>query len=47
MVTEKEEGGETKTIKLAGKLSSCIKCHGAQTSNDYIMTTPLKVMHTY
>lgn len=47
MVLEKEEGGETKTIKLAGKLSPCIKCHGAQTSNDYIMTTPLKVMHTY
>ncbi|MCF6147808.1 MAG: cytochrome P460 family protein [Candidatus Kuenenia sp.] len=47
MVIEKEEDGKTKTIKLAGKLSPCIKCHGTQTSNDYIMTTPLKLLHTY
>lgn len=44
VMTVKREG---ETIKLVGKIASCIECHGKQTSNDYIMTSPLKLEHMY
>lgn len=44
VVTEEKDG---KTVTLAGKVASCIECHGKQTSNDYIFTSPLKLEHMY
>ncbi len=43
VLTEEKDG---KIIKLAGKVAGCIECHGKQTSNDYIFTSPLKLEHT-
>lgn len=44
VMTEEKDG---KTITLAGKVAGCIECHGKQTSNDYIFTSPLKLEHMY
>jgi len=44
VMTEEKDG---KTVTLAGKVASCIECHGKQTSNDYIFTSPLKLEHMY
>lgn len=30
------------TLILAGKVAACIECHGGQTANDYIFTSPLR-----
>ncbi len=44
VMTEEKDG---ETVTLAGKVAGCIECHGKQTSNDYILTGPLKIKHTY
>lgn len=44
VMTEEKDG---KTIRLVGKVAECIECHGKQTSNDYIFTNPLKILHNY
>lgn len=44
-VMAEEKDGET--VTLAGKVANCIECHGKQTSNDYIFTSPLKLEHMY